>query len=205
MAILIGIFAGLWQLVTEKQQELKKIETVKFRELNSLRSQVNFLQQQVKLYKQYGEKYKDLVRKGIVKQQDRVFWADSLIQMQKTLVMPEFTFQFTPEQALDSNRFSGITVDKGFFYFSRLNLNMALQHDGDLPKLLNAINERISPFYLVDHCSYTLHDDKEVKKTKDEWDGKEFIQPAFDPESGNIDTECSLVVFHTHSKLAKNL
>lgn len=205
MVILIAVFAGLWQLVTEKQQELKKAETVKFRELNSLRSQVTFLQQQVKLYKQYGAKYKDLVRKGIVKQQDRVFWADSLIQMKNTLVMPGFTFQFTPEQALDSNRFTGIEVDRGFFYFSRLNLNMALQHDGDLPKLLNAINERISPFYLVDHCSYTLQKNKETKETKDEWKGKEFIKAEFDLEKGNIDTECSLIVFHTHSKVAKSL
>ncbi len=191
--ILIAAFAGLWHFLDERQAEIKKAETVKLRELNSLRSQVTFLQLQVQLYQQYGEKYKDLVRKGIVKPQDRVFWADSLIQIQKTLVIPDFTFQFTPEQPLDSRRFDKISFDKGIFYFSRLNLSMSLQHDGDLPKLLNAINERISPFYLVDSCSYQMKNKTEV------------VEAKFNPEKGNIATQCSLVVFHSHSKIAKNL
>ncbi|MDG6773943.1 hypothetical protein QCB45_06340 [Thiomicrorhabdus sp. ZW0627] len=191
--VLIGLFAGLWHFLEEKQIELKKEETIKLKDLNSLRSQVTFLQQQVRLYQQYGEKYKDLVRKGIVKAQDRVFWADSLIQMQKTLVIPEFSFQFTPEQELDSRRFQSIKIDRGIFYFSRLNIKMSLQHDGDLPKLLNAINERVSPFYLVDNCSYEMKEKSEVVKAK------------FDPKEGNIETKCSLIVFHSHSKIDKNL
>lgn len=191
--LLGGLFAGLWQLVNDEKLRLQQIEQTKLKELNSLRSQVNFLQQQVRLYQQYGAKYKDLVRKGIVKQQDRVFWADSMVQMQKTLVMPDFSFQFTPEQILDSNRFDKVKIDRGMFYFSRLNLKMDLQHDGDLPKLLNAINERVSPFYLVDHCSYSMKEKEEIVVAK------------FDPESGNIQTECSLIVFHSHSKIAKDL
>lgn len=193
LVVLIGLFAAMWHFLNERQVELQKVERVKLTELNSLRSQVTFLQLQVKLYNQYGAKYKDLVRKGIVKQQDRVFWADSLIQMQKTLVIPDFSFQFTPEQVLDSNRFNGIKVDRGIFYFSRLNINMSLQHDGDLPKLLNAINERISPFYLVDRCKYQMKNKTEV------------VEAKFDPEKGNVETECSLIVFHSHSKTAKNL
>lgn len=193
LIVLVGLSAGLWQMLNDEQQRLQQIEQTKLKELNSLRSQVNFLQQQVRLYQQYGAKYKDLVRKGIVKQQDRVFWADSMMQMQKTLVMPEFTFQFTPEQILDSKRFDSIKIDKGMFYFSRLNLKMNLQHDGDLLKLLDAINERVSPFYLVDHCSYSMKDKSEI------------IEARFDPKSGNIQTECSLIVFQSHSKIAKNL
>lgn len=194
--VLVALFAGVWHFLNEKQIEIQKIERVKMAELNSLRSQVSFLQSQVRLYMQYGEKYKDLVRKGIIKQQDRVFWADSLIQMQKTLVMPDFSFQFTPEQVLDSARFSNITLDKGIFYFSRLNLNMALQHDGDLLRLLNAINARISPFYLVDRCRFEMIESGE--------EVTEELDAAFDVESGNIQAECSLIVFHSHSKLAAN-
>lgn len=196
--VLVALGAGAWKFFKEKQIEIKKEETVKLKELNSLQSQVQFLQQQVSLYRQYGEKYKDLVRKGIIKEQDRVFWADSLIQMQKALVMPDFTFQFTPEQPLDSRRFERIRLEKGIFYFSRLNLTMSLQHDEDLLRFLNAINERISPFYLIDGCSYEMKNGKEEQM-------EEGVEAHFNPEAGNIDTQCSLIVFHSHSKVAQNL
>jgi len=192
LILIVGLLAGSWYVITEEQKSIQKIENQKIKELNSLRSQVDFLRSQVKLYYLYGDKYKDLVRKGIVKKQDRVFWVDSMVQMQKSLVMPGFNFKFSPEAVLSSERFSNIIIDKDIFYFSRLDLNMALQHDGDLLTFLEAINERVSPLYLVESCQSSLLnemlEDNEVMN--------------FDPETGNIKVQCSLIVFHSHAKEA---
>lgn len=192
LILIIGVSVGSWYVITEEQEALHKIESQKIKELNSLRSQVDFLRSQVKLYYLYGDKYKDLVRQGIVKKQDRVFWVDSMIQMQKSLVMPDFTFKFSPEAVLSSERFSDIKLDKDIFYFSRLDLNMAIQHDGDLLTFLEAINERISPLYLVESCQSEM-----LNKSLEE---NEIMN--FDPERGNIKVQCSLIVFHSHSKEA---
>ncbi|MEA3404128.1 MAG: hypothetical protein U9R28_00110 [Pseudomonadota bacterium] len=192
LILIIGLSAASWYVITEEQKEIQKVESQKIKELNSLRSQVEFLRSQVKLYYLYGDKYKDLVRQGIVKKQDRVFWVDSIVQMQKSLVMPDFTFKFSPEAALSSERFSNIKIDKNIFYFSRLDLNMAIQHDGDLLTFLEAINERISPLYLVESCQSAMLNEK--------LEDNEVMN--FDPEKGNIKVQCSLIVFHSHSKEA---
>ncbi len=192
LILLVGLSAGSWYIITEEQKEIQKVESKKIEELNSLRSQVDFLRSQVKLYYLYGDKYKELVRKGIVKKKDRVFWVDSLVQMQQSLVIPNFTFKFSPETLLASKHFENITIDKNIFYFSHLNLQMNLQHDGDLLTFLEAVNERISPLYLIDSCrtSMSLQNLEEQKEIK------------FDHEKGNIQVECSLTIFHSHSKLA---
>jgi len=192
LILIVGLSAASWYVITEEQKSIQKIENQKINQLNSLRSQVEFLRSQVKLYYQYGDKYKDLVRKGIVKKQDRVFWVDSMVQMQKSLVMPDFTFKFSPEALLSSERFSDIKIDKNIFYFSRLDLNMSIQHDGDLLTFLEAINERISPLYLVESCQSSM-----LNKNLED---NEVLN--FDPEKGNIKVQCTLIVFHSHSKEA---
>ncbi|MBN2864504.1 MAG: hypothetical protein JXK16_00710 [Thiotrichales bacterium] len=186
------IAAGAWYILTEEQKSFQKVENQKVRALNGLISQVNFLRMQVKLYAEYGDKYKELVRQGVVKQQDRVFWVDSMVQMQQSLVMPEFNFSFTPEASLTSERFEKIPIaPRPIFFFSRLTVKMGLQHEGDLLTFINAMNTRVSPMYLVESCK-TEFQVKEVEKAE---------SMNFNPDKGNIRAECSFIVFHSHAQL----
>ena len=192
LLLLFSIFAASWYLITEEQKALENVENHTVRDLNSLMSQVDFLRSQVKLYRLYGNKYKDLVRKGIVKNQDRVFWVDSMIQMQQSLVMPAFTFNFSPEVALSSDHFNAVRIEKPPFNFSRLTIKMRLQHEGDLLTFLDAINERVSPLYLLERCR--------SERAQKSFSEKE--QVSFNVQKGNINVDCSLVIFHSHSQLA---
>lgn len=192
LVALVLVAGGAWFILTEEQAAFQKVENQKVRSLNGLISQVNFLRSQVRLYDQYGEKYKALVSQGVVKKQDRVFWVDSMVQMQQSLVMPEFNFSFTPESTLTSAQFNRIQINKPIFFFSRLNVKMGLQHEADLLTFLDAVNTRVSPLYLVDSCKTEIQV-KDLKKTDD---------LNFNPDKGNIKADCSFIVFHSHAKIA---
>lgn len=179
-----------WYGYGEIQKRLEAQERPKIQKLNNLRSQVRFLQQQVRLYYEFGDKYQELVKKGLVKQQDRVFWTDSLIRIKEEFLIPNMTFSFSPEKALNSNRFSKIKIPNGMFYFSDLKLTMSLQHEEDLVRVFEAISQNITPMYLVDSCQTNL-------KAR----GTEF-NANFDLTSGNVNAQCSLVIFHTHQSNA---
>jgi hypothetical protein len=192
--ILSALFAATWYGYGEIQKELAAQEKPKIQKLNSLRSQVRFLQQQVRLYQEYGDKYQELVKKGLVKQQDRVFWTDSFIRLKDEYLIPDLSFSFSPEKPLSSGQFSKIKIPNGIFFYSTVKLTMSLQHEEDMVRVFESISQNISPLYLVESCSNKLKDT-----------GHE-INANFDLTTGNINTTCNLIVFHTHeskSKLAK--
>jgi hypothetical protein len=156
-----------------------------------LKSEVDFLERQVELYQQYGDKYAELMKKGLVKKQDRVFWADSLIRLKQGYLMPKFSFEFLPEKPLSSAQFQKVKVPQKMFFFSRIKLNMELQHEEDLLRFFESVNERVSPLYLIESCDNKLRDnDYEVNAN-------------FNLTQGNVITSCTIVVFHTHINLGK--
>ena len=189
--ILSALFGAAWYGYGEIQKELIAQEKPKIQKLNSLRSQVKFLQQQVRLYQEYGEKYEELVKKGLVKQQDRVFWTDSLIKLKDEYLIPDLSFSFSPEKPLSSGQFSKIKIPNGIFFYSDVTLKMSLQHEEDLVRVFESISQNISPLYLVQNCDTKLKD------------SGHDINANFDLMSGNINVSCSLIVFHTHPSKTK--
>lgn len=192
LLILLSSLLGLtWYGYEEMSKELKAQEKPKIQKLNSLQSQVRFLQQQVKLYEQYGEKYEELIKKGLVKKQDRVFWTDSLIRLTDEYLIPNLKFSFSAEKPLSSGQFSDIKIPNNLFFFSRVELSMDLQHEEDLLRVFETISQKISPLYLVESCKTKLNDS----------DYK--VNANFDLLKGNVKADCSLIVFHTHPSHSK--
>lgn len=189
--LLAMLLAGAWYGYGEIQKELAAQERPKIQKLNSLKSQVRFLQQQVRLYHEYGEKYQELVKKGLVKRQDRVFWTDSLIKIKEQYIVPELSFTFSPEKPLSTGQFSKIRVPNGTFFYSEITLQMALQHEEDLVRIFETISQKISPLYLVQNCNASL------KESSHE------VNANFNLTSGNLNADCTLIVFHTHESTAK--
>lgn len=189
--VLAVLLTGAWYGYEEVQKELAAQEKPKIQKLNSLRSQVKFLQQQVRLYQEYGEKYEELVKKGLVKPQDRVFWTDSLIRLRDLYIIPELSFSFSPEKPLSSGQFAKIKIPNGMFFYSDVVLKLSLQHEEDLVRLFESISQNISPLYLVKNCDVKLKD------------SGHDINVNFDLTSGNIIADCSLIVFHTHDSQIK--
>ncbi|WP_040727919.1 hypothetical protein [Thiomicrorhabdus sp. Kp2] len=191
LVILIVLLVASWYGYGEIQKELAAQEKPKIQKLNSLKSQVKFLQQQVKLYQEYGDKYQELVKKGLVKQQDRVFWTDSLIRLKDEYIIPDLSFSFSAEKPLSSGQFTKIKIPNGMFFYSDVKLKMSLQHEEDLVRVFESISQNISPLYLVHNCDLKLKD------------ASHDINANFDLTTGNVNANCSLIVFHTHQSTAK--
>ncbi|MCF6253927.1 MAG: hypothetical protein L3J38_04180, partial [Thiomicrorhabdus sp.] len=132
LIILTAFLAGAWYAYGEVEKELQAQERPKVQKLNGLQSEIKFLQRQLMLYRQYGDKYQELVKKGLVKQQDRVFWTDSLIELSEQYLIPSLKFTFSAEKPLTSALFASINIPNRAFYYSRLKLRMSLQHEEDL-------------------------------------------------------------------------
>ncbi|WP_130537966.1 hypothetical protein [Thiomicrorhabdus indica] len=184
--LLGGAIGGAWYGFEEMNKELAIQKAPKVKKLNELQSQVKFLQKQLKLYEQYGAKYEELIAKGLVKKQDRVFWTDKLIGFKQTLVMPEFTFNFMPEKPLTSGLFQKLKVPNKLFYFSRIKFTMNMQHEEDVLRLMELLNAKVSPIYLLESCELNLKDE----------DHK--VQANFNLTEGNVSAVCTIVAFHTH-------
>ncbi|BBP46605.1 hypothetical protein THMIRHAS_19780 [Thiosulfatimonas sediminis] len=182
---------GAWYGFQELSKDLAAKAKPKEAKLNQLKSEVDFLVRQVELYQQYGDKYAELMKKGLVKQQDRVFWADNLIRLKQGYLMPKFSFEFLPEKPLSSAQFQKIKVPQQMFYFSRIKLNMELQHEEDLLRLFESINERISPLYLIESCDNKLRENNYQ------------VSANFNLTQGNVIASCTVVVFHTHINLGQ--
>jgi len=189
--VLSALLGGAWYAYGEIKKELQVQEKPKTQKLKNLQGEVHFLQRQLTLYQKYGEKYQELIKKGLVKQQDRVFWTDSLISLSEQYLIPSFKFNFSAEQPLTSGLFSSIKIPNRVFYFSRLTLTMSLQHEEDLMRIFEEISQNISPFYLVESCK--------IKLFNDDVD----VQVNFDLVKGNVSASCSLIVFHTHASTEK--
>jgi len=183
--------AAAWYAYGEIAKELQAQEKPKIQKLEKLQSEVQFLQRQLTLYQKYGDKYQELIKKGLVKQQDRVFWTDSLISLSEQYLVPSLKFNFSAEQPLTSGLFSRIKIPNRVFYFSRLSLTMSLQHEEDLMRIFETISQNISPFYLVESCKTKL------------FNGNVDVQANFDLVKGNVLANCSLIVFHTHASTEK--
>lgn len=191
--VILSVFvAGAWFAYGEVEQELQAQERPKVQKLNGLQSEVKFLQRQLELYRQYGESYQELIKKGLVKQQDRVFWTDSLVALSEQYLIPSLKFTFSAENQLTSTLFSNIKIPNRVFYYSRLKINMSLQHEEDLIRIFETISQEISPFYLVESCKTKLIN------------GGPYVQANFNLLKGNILADCSLIIFYTHA-LAKKV
>lgn len=186
LILLAGSAAGAWYGFQELNKDLAVQKAPKVKKLNELQSQVAFLQKQLKLYEQFGAKYEELIAKGLVKKQDRVFWTDKLIGFKQDLVMPKFSFNFMPEKPLTSGLFAKLQVPNKLFYFSRIKFTMDMQHEEDVLRMLEMINEKVSPIYLLESCEMTLND-KDYEVTAN-----------FNLTNGNVKAVCTIVAFHTH-------
>lgn len=189
--VLSALFAGAWYGYGEIEKELQAQEKPKVQKLKGLQNEVRFLQRQLTLYQKYGDKYQELIKKGLVKQQDRVFWTDSLIRLSEQYLIPSLKFRFLAEQPLTSGMFSRIKLPNRVFFFSRLTLTMNLQHEEDLMRVFETISQDISPFYLVENCKTKL------------LNNRADVQANFNLVKGNVLADCSLIVFHTHASTPK--
>lgn len=191
LAILIGgeIYASslLESRLTQQFMQEKSV-------LDGLTRQVKFLQEQYRLFQQYGAKYQELSQKGLAKEQDRVLWSDVLLQEKNRRWLNPMTIQFEAQKKMEQNEFQQLKLSTPIFYQTRVNLTVGTQTDLDIFATLEDIEHFISPFFLLNSCKIErLVSNEKVATIK------------FDSEHPNFNVTCSLIFFNTKPRKFKGL
>lgn len=93
----------------------------------------------------------NLYEMGILGQERRLSWVESLTKAGEKIKLPEISYQIN-SQAVYNPEFP---VNLGAFdiYVSEMTLSLGLLHEGDLINLFKALDKSAEGIYSVSHCS----------------------------------------------------
>ena len=190
LLVLGGVFYGASQFETTLNQ--RQMETKD--RLDSLMRQVLFLREQYQLSQQYGERYQQLIKEGLSKEQDRVRWTDLLLQEKPLRWIHPITVQFEPQKLVQGNDLSLLKANAPIFYQTQVNLVMNTPLDTDVFSVLEDIEQHISPFFLLKSCSIQQQRDQNNVKLK----------MAFNKSNNAFEVNCALVLFNSKPRPFKS-
>jgi len=96
------------------------------------------------------QQYRALLARGIVGEEKRLDWVDSIMAIKNELRLFNIAYDIEPQQSLDaSGAARGGNAD---FVFSRLKLDMPLLHEEDLLNFIGSLSKRGKAHVLARSC-----------------------------------------------------
>jgi len=105
-----------------------------------------------KTFREQQPKFVALQRRGIVGQENRLSWLETLREASKVIELPQLNYQlaaqtpYTPPYALNTGAFQ--------IFSSTMKLELGLLHEGDFFDLLDALDKKAVGLYSVGRCSF---------------------------------------------------
>ena len=143
-------------------------------QFQNISNQYLAIDQEEKLIRQYYPEFIKLHDKGIIGQERRLSWIETLRRAGEYMKLPVLRYgiesqsRFVPDYSVNAGSFQ--------IYSSTMKLNIDLLHEGDLKKLLDTLSAEAPGIYNVSKC--TLRRSGEIS-----------INNA---NKGNISAECEL-------------
>lgn len=159
----------------DKMQREYQLQKSRFQ---SISNQYLAVDQEEKLIRDYYPKFVELYNKGILGQERRLNWIETLHNAEEQIKLPSITYdiasqtKFIPDYSLNMGNFQ--------IYSSPMKLNMNLLHEGDLQELLNTLDSQAPGIYNVSSCKLS----------------RSGMIKIDDPRKGNITAECELKWFN---------
>lgn len=103
------------------------------------------------LLEQYRNRYNDYKSSGLVGEERRLSWVESLESTNNVLRLPTLNYNLGPQGEFERPKFKelrGVSVRS-----SPMELNIGLLHEEDLFALLEGLRLSIKNLFTVDHCS----------------------------------------------------
>ncbi|MCI0400342.1 MAG: hypothetical protein L0Z68_03440 [Gammaproteobacteria bacterium] len=128
-----------------------------------------------RLIKQFYPRFKELYAEGIIGNEQRLNWIETLRDAEAKIELPLLSYEITSQNEYTPS----YGVFRGGFqiYASKMELTFGLSHEGDLERLLDELNKRASGLYSVGNCTFTRS-----QKTIEH-----------DPQKPNISGTCELL------------
>lgn len=105
----------------------------------------------IDLLEQYRNQYNSYKSSGLVGEERRLSWVESLESTNKVLRLPTLNYNLGPQEEFARPKFKelrGVSVMS-----SPMELNIGLLHEEDLFALLEGLRLSIKNLFTVDHCS----------------------------------------------------
>ena len=169
-----SLISGTWYF---KEKMLKKYNADK-RRFQTISNQYLAVDQEEQLIRQFYPKFIKLYEDGVIGQEQRLNWIETLRASGEYIKLPGLKYfitsqkQFTPDFAVNTGSFS--------IYSSPMKLNLSLLHEGDLQELLNALDKHARGLYNLSRCELA---------------GKATVN-LDNAGTGNITAECDLTWFN---------
>ena len=95
-----------------------------------------------------------LYRAGLLGQERRLNWLETLKNAGEGVDIPELGYEIESRRVMESKY--GLALGRYDLYVSLMNLNLGLLHEGDLFKLLGALDRDARGQYSVNSCEFRL-------------------------------------------------
>ena len=132
--------------------EMKRLDTYNqsVSKLRATHGKYRTMVSDLDLLEQYRAKYSDYRATGLVGEERRLSWIESLQSTNQVLKLPALTYSLLPQE--DFNR-PGLKVTKNVdVKSSPMELSMALLHEEDVFALLEGLRLSIKNLFTVDSC-----------------------------------------------------
>ena len=121
--------------------------------LRTTHKQYSNIVNDIDLLDQYRTLYSDYRASGLVGEERRLSWIESLESTNEVLRLPMLTYSLNPQE--DFKR-PGLKVDRDVSVMSSpMDLSIGMLHEEDLFALLEGLRQSISSLFTVDSCSIT--------------------------------------------------
>jgi len=127
---------------------------------------------QKQLLKQFEKQYKKLISSGIVGNEDRLNWVDTIEKITINNKIPYLKYKIDKRQQLNSNeinqKYPGIQLLK-----STMSLDMQLLHEGDLYTIINSLHKNAKGLFDIKSCAI-IRNTTQVESLVDSQTDKNF-------------------------------
>ena len=148
-SIVIAVLLALAGMQFEKAQQKEYDKAVST--LRSTHRLYRNIVNDIDLLDQYRSLYNDYKSTGLVGEERRLSWIESLESTNNVLRLPILTYNLRPQEDFKRPKLSamgGVEVQS-----SPMELNMGLLHEEDLFALLEGLRQSIKNLFTVDECS----------------------------------------------------
>ena len=151
LSILISTSIGFGGLQFEAAQ-VKKYESA-VETLRSTHNKYSNIVNDIDLLDQYRNLYTGYKSNGLIGEERRLSWIESLESTNEVLKLPTLTYKLLPQEKFER---PGFTIKNGVIVNSSpMQLNMGLLHEEDLLAVLEGLRLSIKNLFTVESCSLT--------------------------------------------------
>lgn len=140
------------------QNTVHKQRTIE-QNLRAIKNRLSNAELQMAVYEQHYPEYKDMIRKGLVGDSQRLNWLETLQAIGNEYNIPNIDFTLDSAEETDETHplFEGSLSQ---LYTTHMELKLKMKHEGDFYRLITELRERTKGLFSVEQCQLQKETDE---------------------------------------------